>query len=374
MIPLLNFPKVQFGFGTIESLPEELSALGVSRPLFVTDQGLVKCGVFSMVLKVMPSGAKFGVFDETPENPTVEGVERGLRAYRAAGCNGVAAVGGGSVIDTAKVVSVLAGHPGTLAHYHEHPEEITSATVSLVAIPTTAGTGSEASPGAGIHSDSTSRDNAGVSGRYVVPKVAICDPTLTLTLPPDLTAATGMDALSHCIEGFLSKSVNPVVDAIALDGVRRVIAHLERAFANGNDREARWNMAMAALESGISIHKGLGPAHALGITFGDRGFRHGILVTMSLPAVLRIMERHAAEKMDRLAEAMALNSRQAIPDAIKALNARLTLPASLCEIGYPNADLDEMADYAFKSFFNFWNPPYHPTLAQYRAMIQEILG
>jgi 4-hydroxybutyrate dehydrogenase len=372
MIPLLKLPKVQFGFGVIETLPAELDELGIARPLYITDQGVIECGVFSAVRQVLSAQPKSSVFGETPENPTVQGVERALWAYRAEECDGIVAVGGGSVIDSAKALSLLARHPGSLAHYHDHPEKITASTVPLVAIPTTAGTGSEASRGAGIHPDATSR-SAGVSSEYLVPRVAICDPNLTLSLPPGLTAATGMDALSHCVEGFLAKSVNPPVDAIALDGVRRIFAYLERAVANGNDREARWQMMMAALEGGMSISKGLGPAHALGNTFGDRGFRHGILVTMALPSVLLMIERYATDKMDQLAEATGCHSREEVAGRIKALNARLGLPASLHEIGYPDGDRDEMADDAAKSFFNAWSP-HPPTRAEYKALIQEMMS
>jgi len=372
MIPLLKLPKVQFGFGVIETLPAELGELGIARPLYITDQGLIECGVFSTVRQAMPAKAKSTVFDETPENPTVQGVERALLAYRAGECDGIVAVGGGSVIDTAKAVSLLVRHPGSLAHYHDHLEEITAATAPLVAVPTTAGTGSEASRGAGIHPDDASR-SAGVSSEYLVPRVAICDPNLTLSLPRVLTAATGMDALSHCVEGFLAKSVNPLVDAIALDGVRRIFAYLERVVANGDDRVARWQMMMAALEGGMSISKGLGPAHALGNTFGDRGFRHGILVTMALPSVLRMIERYATDRMDRLAEAMGLHSRDEVAGEIKAFNARLGLAATLHEIGYPDADRDEMADDAAKSFFNVWSP-HPPTQAEYKTLIQEMMG
>ena len=372
MIPLLKVPKVQFGFGAIEALPVELDELSATRPLFVTDQGLVKYGVFSRVRQAMPAGKEFAVFDTTPENPTVEGVERALTVYRTEACNGIVAVGGGSVIDTAKAVSLLATHPGPLRQYHGHPEMITSVVAPLVAIPTTAGTGSEASRGAGIHPDSSTR-SAGVSSHYLVPRVAICDPNLTLSLPPRLTASTGMDALSHCVEGFLSKTVNPVLDAIALDGIQRVFIYLERAVADGNDLDARWQMMMAALQGGMSISKGLGPAHAIGNTLGDRGFHHGSLVTMALPAVLQFMEKHASEKMGPLAKAMGLHSNQTVAQAIRAFNARLGLPASLRELSYPNGDLDEMANDAAKSFFNDASP-YRPAPAEYKIMIQQIMG
>lgn len=372
MIPFLKFPKVQFDFGAIETLPKELSELGVTRPFYVTDQGLIKSGVFSMVYKVILTDAKSAVFDKTPENPTVEGVERALSVYRTEGCDGIVAVGGGSVIDTAKAVSLLARHAGPLQQYYGHPEKITPTIAPLIAVPTTAGTGSEASHGAGIHPDSTSR-SAGIHSPYLVPRVAICDPNLTLSLPPRLTAATGMDALSHCVEGFLAKSVNPLLDAIALDGIQRTVAHLERAVTDTNDREARWHVMMAALEGGMSISKGLGPAHALANTFGDRGFHHGTLVAMALPGVLHIIEKYASNRMDQLAKAMALNSSQAVPYAIKTLVARLGLPTSLRELGYPNRDLDEMADDAANSHVNAMSP-YHPTPAEYKAIIQDIMG
>jgi len=372
MTPLLKFPKVQFDFGAIKALPAELSELGIARPFFVTDQGVVKCGVFSTVRQAMPVGGEFVSFDETPENPTVGGVERALAVYSGRSCDGIVAVGGGSVIDTAKAVALLATHPGPLGQYHGRTEKIISAIAPLIAIPTTAGTGSEASRGAGIHPDSSSRSD-GVSSPHLVPKVAICDPNLTLSLPPRLTASTGMDALSHCVEGFLAKSVNPPVDAIALDGIQRIFAYLERAVADGNDREARWQMMMAALEGGMTISKGLGPAHALGNTFGDRGFHHGSLVTMALPTVLHLMEKHVPEKMNRLAKAMALGSGKAVPDWIKAFNTRLGLPASLRELGYAGGDIDEMANDAADSFFNATSP-YHPTPAEYKIMIQKIMG
>jgi 4-hydroxybutyrate dehydrogenase len=369
---LLKVPKVQFDFGAIEALPGELSELRIARPLFVTDQGVVKWGVFSMVRRAMPAGGEFAVFDETPENPTVDGVERALAAYRGKGCDGIVAVGGGSVIDTAKAVSLLATHPGPLVQYHGNAEKITPVIAPLIAIPTTAGTGSEASRGAGIHPDSSSR-SAGVSSPHLVPKVAICDPNLTLSLPPRLTASTGMDALSHCVEGFLAKSLNPPVDAIALDGIHRIFIYLERTVADGNDREGRWQMMMAALEGGMCISKGLGPAHAIGNTFGDRGFHHGSLVTMALPTVLHFMGKHVPEKMSQLAKVMALHSSHAVPERIKTFNTQLGLPASLRELGYAGGDIDEMANDAANSFFNATSP-YHPSPAEYKVMIREIMG
>jgi alcohol dehydrogenase class IV len=307
------------------------------------------------------------LFDKVPENPTIDGVDRAFAIYRASGCDGVVALGGGSVIDTAKAVCVLAKHPGPFAQYLGHAEKLGSEVAPLVAIPTTSGTGSEASPATVIHPDATSRTN-GLASPLLVPKVAICDPGLALSMPPRLTAGTGMDALSHCIEGFLSKTVNPPLDAVARDGVGRIFAWLERAVRNGQDREARWQLMMAALQGGMAISMGLGPTHALATTFGNRGLHHGALVAVSLPVTLRLLEPHVPEKMQRLAAAMGLKAGDSPAQAVEELTLRLELPKNLRQLGYPAADVDEMARDAAGSFFN-GSSPYPPTTAEYKEMI-----
>jgi 4-hydroxybutyrate dehydrogenase len=372
MIPLLQFPRVQFEFGAVKALPAELAALGVQRPLLVTDQGVVRCGVFETVRGAMPAGANLVVFDRIPENPTIAGVEEALAVYRAEARDGVVAVGGGSVIDSAKAVALLATHPGSLADYFGRPERVTHAVAPLLAIPTTAGTGSEASRGAGIHPTATSRSRS-IGAPYLVPKVAICDPELTMTLPAPLTAATGLDALTHCVEGYMSTLANPPVDAIALAGIRRVATHVERATAEPRNRDARWQMMMAALEGGMSLAKGAGPGHAIANTLGDRGLHHGALVTLAMPAVLRLLERHVPDKVRLVGEAMGAAPGQSAADALAALSRRVGLPANVGALGYPAGDLDEMAADAAQSFFNL-RSPYRPTEAEFKTMIAEILG
>ena len=178
MSTLLKHPKVIFDFGAIAALPKELAELSVAKPLFVSDQGLVRCGVVAKGREAMPKNAELAVFDDTPENPTIEGVEKAFAVYREQNCDGVVAVGGGSVIDSAKAVSVLARFPGPLSQYLGKPEKLTAAAAPLIAIPTTAGTGSEVSQSAGIHPDATSPSN-GIRSPYIVPRVALCDPDLT---------------------------------------------------------------------------------------------------------------------------------------------------------------------------------------------------
>ena len=369
MIPILQLPRVQFDFGAVKVLPDELAALDVKRPLVLTDSGLATTDVFGRVRAALGNKSGYIVYDKIPENPTIDGVNAAVALYRAERCDGVVAVGGGSVIDSAKAVALLATHPGTIEEYFGKPEKVTSAVAPLVAIPTTAGTGSEASRGAGIHPTATARSRS-IGSPYLVPKVAICDPELTLGLPARLTAGTGMDALTHCIEGFMSTMVNPPVDAVALAGVRRVFAHVERAVNDGQDRDARWQMMMAALEGGIALAKGAGPAHAISNTLGDRGLHHGTLVTLCMPAVMRALEPHAPEKMRQLADAMGAPN---AADAVEALSRKVGLPPNIKALGYPEGDLDEMAQDAAASFFNL-RSRYRPSAAEYKDMLRQIIG
>ena len=368
-----NFPRIHFDFGARDALAGELSACGIERPLFVTDPGVAACGVFDMVRTAMPGGASISVFDQTPENPTLDGVERALDVYRAADCDGLVAVGGGSVIDSAKALATLALNPAPLRQY-SGPDAIPPAAgaAPIIAIPTTAGTGSEVTRGAGIHPDAESRA-FGAGGDHVLPQAAICDPELTLTLPPALTAGTGMDALGHCIEGYLSPAVNPPVDAIALDGIWRVVRYIERAVTDGSDREAGWHMAMAALEGGMAISKGLGSVHALANTFGDAGLHHGMLVTVSMPAVLRFLAPHVGDKTATLAQAMGLEAGADVAEAVERLNDRVGLPANVRDLGYSKQDINEMAEDAAESFFNGTCPKL-PSRDEYARLIRAAVG
>lgn len=366
----LVYPRVQFDFGAVKLLRQELETLGVKRPLFITDKGVVQAGVFASVERAMGGQADLAVFDETPENPTIAGVERAAAAYRARQADGIVAVGGGSVIDTAKAVSVLATHGGRIADFFGRPDRIRSDTAPLVAVPTTAGTGSEASRGAGIHHHEHARGH-GINSPFIVPKVAICDPELTYSLPPRLTAGTGMDALGHAVENFFAKPRNPMGDPIALDASARVFGYIERATANGQDKDARWHMMMAALQA-MMCGKGLGPVHALANTFGDQGLHHGAMVTIAMPAVLRRYEARYPEKTRQLAAAIGLKSGMPA-EAVAEMNERLGIPATMRKLGYKGGDLAELAEESYQSFFNT-TAPYHPSIEDYHVLVEEVLG
>jgi 4-hydroxybutyrate dehydrogenase len=369
---LQQFPRVHLNFGALRALPAELTACGITRPLLITDRGIVKCGMLARVQDTLAGKNDVVIFDETPENPTVAGVDRAIEVYRRERCDGIVALGGGSVIDTAKAVAVLAGHPGPITNYMGKPDTITHTVGPLIVLPTTAGTGSEASRGAGIHPDAHSRAS-GLNSHYIVPRVAICDPELTLSLPPRLTAGTGMDALSHCVEAFLTTADNPPAKALALDGIRHVAAFIERAVKDGNDREARKMLMVAALEGGMAIHMGLGPGHAIANTTGDQGLHHGMMVTIAMPTVLRVMEKHVPEKTRAIAEALGGKPGETAADLVEAMNARVGIPPTMRALGYKGGDLDEMAQDAAKSHF-LGRSPYRPSAAEFRTMLAAVMG
>jgi alcohol dehydrogenase class IV len=369
---LLNLPKIYFDFGALSKLPSELFYLGIKKPLIMTDKNLVQYGALDKVLSVLPSDSQFPIFNETPENPTVEGVEKACELYLQDACDGIVALGGGSVIDSAKGVSLRSGHPAPISQYEDQPEKITDQTAPIISIPTTAGTGSEITFGAGIHPDPSSPSMT-LGSPYLVPKVAICDPELTMSLPARLTAGTGMDALGQCIEAYLATGNNPVIDAIVFDGAKRSFAYIERAVNNGSDREARWNMMMAALEGGIGIHKGLGSVHAIANTLGYRGHNHGILVAVVLPSVLRFLEAHLSNRMEMLAKALDLEEGSPIAPTIRQLNSRIGLPGNLQELGYSMEDVDGAAEICVASIFNV-TAPVVPSQEEYRMIIEGAMG
>lgn len=350
--------KIQFDHGAVSLLADELHALGVSRPLIVTDRGVHAAGLIDRVKAGLPSATR--VFDRTPPNPTEAAVGGALAVWREGGCDGLVAVGGGSSIDLAKAVGLLATHSGPLVQYAAilgGLPKITAAVAPLVAIPTTAGTGSEVGRAALI----TLGDGRklGFISPHMIPRVAICDPELTLGLPAGLTAATGMDALTHCIETFLSPRINPPADAIALDGAGRAMKWIERAVADGSDREARWNMMMASLQGGLTFQKGLGAVHGMSHPLGGLTapvLHHGTLNAVILPAVLRFNAGHAGDKYERLATAMGLPAGADLADAIEALNERLGLPANLRQMGVTDDIVPRMVEGAVADHSTASNP------------------
>ena len=370
-IPTLTLPRTLFAVGAIRALPGELENLGVRKPLVVTDQGLIAAGVAATVVMACGDAATAVVFDHVTENPLYADVDAGAATYLTHACDGVIAVGGGSVIDTAKMIALLATNGGSVADYAGKPNVRHGRAAPLVVVPTTAGTGSEASPSAGIHPDAVTA-SVGMNSRHLVPQLALLDPELTLSLPRRLTAATGIDALSHCIEGYLSLRDQPLGKSIALDGIRRVARHLPHAVADGQNLQARGEMMLAAFAGGVSIGMGLGPAHAIAITCSDQGFHHGILSGIGLIATLDATAAHDTARMVAVSEAFGLPAGASLAQGVVTLMRELGLPTSLAQLGYVANDLVSMASAAERSHFNLF-APFRPDASQYAAFLTQSL-
>ncbi len=368
--------QIQIDYGAVQLLAQECARAGITRPLVVTDPGVKAAGVLQPALDAL-AGLPVAVFDQTPANPTEAAVRAAVEIYRAHGCDGLVAVGGGSAIDCAKGIAIAATHDGPLTHYatiEGGSPRITERTAPLIAVPTTAGTGSEVARGAIIIVDDHRK--LGFHSWHLVPKAAICDPALTLGLPPHLTAATGMDAIAHCMETFMSSAFNPPADGIALDGLTRGWAHIERATRDGQDREARLHMMSASMQGAMAFQKGLGCVHSLSHSLGGINPRlhHGTLNAVFLPAVVRFNAQDEAvrrdRRLERMAQAMGLASAGDIPDAIRDMSARLGLPTGLAAMGVGEDVWDgvirgAMADHCHKT------NPREATADDYRAMLAE---
>lgn len=367
---------VRFGFGVLKELPDDLAALQIKRPLIVTDKGIVAAGLVERLFDVLAGDNRRLVFDDVPTNPTEEAALAALKLYREEECDGLIALGGGSPIDLAKAVALLATHPEPLSQYaliEGGVARITAAVAPLIAVPTTAGTGSEVGRGAVMNLSDGRK--VGVISPNLIPKRAICDPELTLGLPPWLTAATGLDALSHCIESFLTPNLNPPAEAIGLDGARRIVLNLERAVRDGSDREARQELMAGAMEGGLTFQKGLGAVHGLSHALGslkEPRLHHGMLNAVLLPPVLRFNAGHVGDKYARLAYAMGLSPDADLAAFIEDLNARIGLPRTLGEMGVPAAVIPEMAAKAERDHCTATNP--RPiAAADYAAIMREMI-
>ncbi len=367
--------QVQFEFGAIQLLRQECARVGISRPLIVTDAGVKAAGILQKALDAL-AGMTTAVFDQTPSNPTEAAVRLAARLYQDSGCDGLIAVGGGSAIDCAKGVAIAAAHEGPLTIYatiEGGSPRITDRVAPLIAVPTTSGTGSEVARGAIIIVDDHRK--LGFHSWHLVPKTAICDPGLTLGLPANLTAATGMDAIAHCMETFMAPLFNPPADGIALDGLERGWAHIARATQDGSDREARLNMMSASMQGAMAFQKGLGCVHSLSHSLGgvDPRLHHGTLNALFLPAVVRFnAEAGSVQKehrLDRMAGAMGLASGSDIPEAIKAMSARLGLPSGLAAVGVRSSQFEAVIDGAMADHCHKTNPRI-ASRQDYRDMLQ----
>lgn len=377
MATLNYLTTTHIDFGARSMLADTLKQLGIKRPMIVTDKGIVAAGILDKAREAMGNEFAPEVFDGTPENPTEEATLEALKQYQDAGCDGVVSLGGGSSMDLAKGLALLATHKGPLTQYAaiEGGGALIGDMAPHIAMPTTAGTGSEVSVGSVI----ITQDGRKLifASQKMLPNVAICDPELTLGLPARLTAATGMDAVTHCIEAVLSPIENPPAEAVGLDGLRRAVklGYLERAVADGQDRDARYNMMMAASEGAMAFIKGLGAVHSMSHACGrvkELRLHHGTLNAVILPTILRYNEGHVGDKYERIRDAMGLAPNADLAEAIEAINARLGMPKNLGEMGV-SMNTPGIVENALTDVSTFTNP--RPLEASdYEKLFEQAIG
>jgi alcohol dehydrogenase class IV len=355
-----SFPTtIVFGPGALSTLAEHVKRIGGTRALVVCDGGVTKAGIALLVTKALAGAAvATRVFDEVDPNPVEKNVEGGVAAYREHRADIVVAVGGGAPLDTGKLIALKTTHERALVDYDDATggdRFITKNIPPIVAIPTTAGTGSEVGRSGVVTLVATGRKTV-IFSPHLLAKVAILDPELTRSLPPRVTAATGFDALTHCLEAYCSIGDHPMADAIALGGLELCARYLERAVRQGGDLEARGGMMKAAMMGAVAFQKGLGACHSLAHPLSsEKGLHHGLANALCLPAVV---DFNASVVPDRLARVRAALGAEGVglSTALRELRARVGLPDGLSREGVTEGDLDKLADKAIEDACHRCNP------------------
>ncbi|MDS9875954.1 iron-containing alcohol dehydrogenase [Pseudomonas protegens] len=342
--------KLITGQGAIEQLDAELARLQISNPLIVTDAILVKSGTVDLALAHL-GGRAYRIFDEVQPEPEIAIVQACTQAYRAGGHDGLIGLGGGSAIDIAKAVAAFAGHEGALEELFG-VDQVQRKGPPLIAIPTTAGTGSEVTNVA-ILSDKVAQLKKGIVSDYLLPDVALVSPVITLTCPRSVTAASGVDALVHAVESYLSLNGSPITDSLALGAIRLIVRALPKAYANPANLQAREDMATASLMAGMAFgNAGVGAVHALAYPLGGRfNIAHGVSNALLLPYVMAWNKMACVERFRDIAQAMdlpiaGLSDGQAAEQAVQAmaaLCAAVDIPTGMRSFGVPEDAIPAMA-------------------------------
>jgi len=370
MTSSFSFPTpVRFGAGVLRDLPKHLAALGVKKPLIVTDAGLIATDAFKSLEKI--SGKSWAVFSGVRPNPAMEDVDAATAAYRDGGCDGVIAFGGGSALDVGKVIRLCVKRPDKPLVPFDFDADW-SGLAPCITIPTTAGTGSEVGRSSVIIKDGRKRV---IFHPALLASLVILDPELTRGLPPKLTAATGADALIHCIESFTSPVFHPPCDGIALEGIHLIGQSLAQAVKNGNDLEARGRMLVAAMMGAIAFQKDLGAIHSLAHPLSTFcGLHHGTANALCAPVVMKFNTQRKPGVYRRVGIAFGLND----PDDaetiehVSALFREIGLAPGLRAYGVKESQLDDMTAQAFEDSCHQTNPV-PVTREDLRSLYQQAL-
>ena len=349
MIRQFNFPNtIRFGAGAISEVGPALKGQ-FKRPLLLTDRVIVALPFWSGIeSQLKAEGLDIATFSDMGGNPVEDDVSRGVEAYHKHKSDCIVMIGGGATLDVGKAIALMANHPGTLFDYEDGKVDGLPSDQPfpyMIAVPTTAGTGSEVGRSSVI-SDNVTKAKKIVFAPAMLPDLVIADPELTVGLPPAVTAATGVDALTHLLEAFLAQGFHPMCDGIALEGIRLVGLSLEKAVKTPNDIEARGHMLIASLMGAVAFQKGLGVnhscAHAMSTVFDTH---HGLANALMLEACMEFNRQAVPERFDRIAQVLDLASGKDVVPWIKALNEKLGLPKGLKDIGVSVTDrLLDMAE------------------------------
>lgn len=358
--------KLVIGAGSSAQTGPELRAMGANKVLVVTDKGIVSAGILDHILpSVRESGIETVLFDGVVANPRIKTVDDCIAVYRANGCDGFLAVGGGSSMDTAKTAGVLATNPGGVLDY-EGPNLVKNPMPPMVAIPTTYGTGAEVSPGAIITNEHKKYKMGIGDDWHMSPAVAILDPLLLLNLPPHIAASTGMDALTHAVESYVAVMAQPFSDAWNLQAIKMIADNLPSAVATTWDVEATANMLYASTMTGLAFSTaGLGFVHSMTHALGGMfDMPHGVANALVLPYVMEYNLLACPKKFADIARAMGenvdglpmLDAAAKSVEAVRKLSKRLGIPQRLSEVGVDPSKIEEMAEWAFKDGNTACNP------------------
>ncbi len=345
---------IRFGAGRISEIAEACAAAGIRRPLLVTDKGLAGLPITRATLDLMEAaGLGRAMFSDVDPNPTEHNVEAGVAAYREGGHDGVIALGGGSGLDLGKMVAFMAGQTRPLWDFEDIGDWWTRADpegiAPIVAVPTTAGTGSEVGR-ASVITNSETHEKKIIFHPKVLPAVVICDPELTVGMPPAITAGTGMDAFAHCLEAYCSPHYHPMSQGIALEGMRLAKEYLPRAYADGTDLEARGHMMSAAMMGATAFQKGLGAIHALSHPIGAvHHTHHGTTNAVVMQPVLTFNRPAIEARLELAARYLGIDGGyEGFFDFVGALNRSLSIPASLTALGVTDPDIDALVSSALR--------------------------
>jgi alcohol dehydrogenase class IV len=359
--------KTVFGFGAAGLVGEEARTLGAGKVFVLADPGVVAAGVVEPVVGSLAGcGLDYVVYDKVVANPDIESVTAAVEALRESGADVLVGVGGGSGLDTAKAVKVLTGGPeeatiweyATLFGEGKRPLPKRNEMIPFIAIPTTAGTGAEATPW-GVYTNEEKGIKFGVGYWESTPETALVDPELTLSLPPQLTAATGMDALSHLIEAYVSTNHNPILDRMILYGIELVGRSLRTAVARGSDREARRDIMEASLMGGIAISsKWLGACHSLAHPLSSlAGLHHGLACAIMLPVQMAYSLEGAVARYGTVGAALGgEGTAEGAVTAVRQLMMDVGIPIRLRDVGVERDLIPALAKAAYVDL-NWWTNP-----------------